>query len=87
MVRRYQRKQRYLQELPAATNNAEVIAAAAKANILYDGDAYVNPVNSADFTSPAHKNYEDDDKNIYDLTHQTDAKNYSIVFSCTFYML
>jgi len=71
MVRRYRRKQRYLQELPAATNNAEAIAAAAKANVLYDGGAYTNPVYSADFTSPAH---EGDDKNIYDLPCQTDAK-------------
>ena len=74
MVRRYRRKQRYLQELPAATNNAEMIAAAAKANVLYGDDAYTNPVYSADLTSPAHKNYEEDDKNIYDLPRQTDAK-------------
>ena len=75
MVRRYRRKQRYLQE-PAATNNAMTIAAAAKTNVLYDDDdANTNPVYSADLTSPAHKNYEEDDKNINDLPCQTDEKN------------
>ena len=75
MVRRYRRKQRYLQELPAVTNNAETIAAAAKANVLYDDDANTNPVYSADLTPPAYKNYEEDDKNINDLPCQTDEKN------------
>jgi len=68
----YRRKQRDDLELPAATNNTKAIAAAAKANILYDNDAYTNP---SDFTSPAHQHSETADKNFYDVPRQTDGKN------------
>ena len=76
MVRRYRRKQRYdfsLQELPAATNNAEAVAAAAKAKVLYDDDTYTNPVYSSEFISPVV--HEDVDKNLYGVPCQADAKN------------
>ena len=51
MVLRYRRKQRKLydlslQQLSTVPNNAEAVAAAAKAKVLYDDDAYTNPVYS-----------------------------------------
>jgi len=51
MVLRYRRKQRKLYDLSlqqpsTVPNNAEAAAAAAKAKMLYDDDAYTNPVYS-----------------------------------------
>ena len=76
MVLRYRRKQRKLYDLSLQqpSNNAEAVAAAAKAKVLYDDNAFTNPVYS-EFTSPSNQNYEDVDKNFYDVPpRETNAK-------------
>ena len=78
MVLRYRRKQRKLYDLSlqqpsTVPNNAEAVAAT-KAKVLYDDNAFNNPVYS-EFTSPPNQNYEDVDKNLYDVPpRETNAK-------------